>query len=393
MKINSLFKKFSCSNNFDNYPDAVILIDILDNITHWNKKAEELFGYSDKEMLGRNIALIFDSDTEKIHEIIDLNKNIVLSSRNNINEEIYVEVSCAELPGQKEIMITGRNVTRNQKVIQKLLVEYEKASKICIYKSSFITGLSNDFKTPIHSLIGFSQGLLDGICGELNEKQLKYVTIMNKNANSLLDFVENFLELSRLENEDLDLNFKTFDIVKTINIIADRIKLKAEKKGLNLEIDLKDLTRKNIFSVEEMLSKSIYNILENAVKFTETGFVKMQVLHPDTDFVKAQGLEMPDEFTDKSYLLFKITDTGIGIAEEEIKAIFDEYSQTERNIAKKYGGTGFNLALTKKMLAHLGGLIWAETELGQGSTFNFIIPIERPASNFQLENFQEVFSD
>jgi|GEM_PF-832932 len=393
MKIDSFIKKFSFINNFNNYPDAVIIIDYLNNIVHWNKKACNIFGYNAQEMIGRNIALLFDEEIEKIQSSINEEKPYVISSKNKDDENIYIEISCSNLVKKQKIIITARDVTRNQKVIEKLLVEYEKNSKISNYKNAFITGLSNDFKTPVHSLIGFSQGMLDGICGELNEKQLKYITIMNKNANSLLELVTDFLELSRLETSSFEPNRKVFDLKTTISQICENIRCRAENKGLQFEVDLNDVTKKTIYSDKELVSKIIYIVLDNAVKFTEIGSVMFKIMHPDIDIVKAQGIEVPEEFTDRSYLLFKVTDTGIGISEEEKAVIFDEYNQIERNTAKKYGGTGLKLALAKKLMSGLGGAIWVESEPGQGSTFNFIIPAERQVNKSQAENLQEVSAE
>jgi len=389
MKINSIINKISFTSDFNNYPDAVIVIDFLNNITQWNDKACKIFGYTQKEMMGRDIALIFDAKTEKIKEAVKSGRHPVISAKNSSNEDIFVEISCRELPEKKKILITARDVTKNQKVIEKLLFEYERAVKISTHKNTFITGLSNNLKTPIHSLIGFSQGLLDGICGKLNEKQFKYVTIMNKNANALLNLVSDFLELSRLEKDDLYFETKVFDLTKTLNQTCENLQSLAESKGLNFELDASDLMKKNIYTSDEFLAKAIFNLVENSVKFTDTGFIKVKIMHPDNDFVKTRGLEIPENFTDKSWLLFKITDTGIGMNEEELAVIFDEYSKLERNIAKKYGGTGFKMALTKKMITRVGGTIWAESELGQGSTFNFIIPIERSVNTVKSEELEE----
>ncbi len=391
--MDSFIKKFSFINNFNNYPDAVIIVDSSNNILYWNKKACEIFGYTREEMIGRNIVILFDAEAEKIRESAETGKCFVISSKSKANESIFVDISCSQLVKKQKTIITARDVTRNQKVIGKLLIEYEKTSKISTYKSSFITGLSNDFKTPVHSLIGFSQGLLDGICGELNEKQHKYVTIMNKNANILLDLVTDFLELSRLEGNHPEVNMKLFTLVNTINRITERIKLSAEAKGLQLEIDLSDVERKNIYSDEYLFSKVLTVVLENAVKFTEIGSIRLKVMHPDLEFLRNSGIEIPDGFNDKSFILFTVTDTGIGIPEEEKTAIFDEYKQSERTTAKKYGGTGLKLALTQKILLRLGGVIWVESDLGQGSTFRFIIPVEKPKVKTIAENLEEVYSE
>lgn len=378
MKLKSLIKNFLPANNLDYYPDGVIIIDSLQNITLWNKKAGEIFGYTRQEMAGRNIAILFDAETEKINEAAKHGKIMVLSSKNSLDEPIFVEVACKVLPGRENIMLALRDVTKNQKVIEKLLIEYETASKINNNKSKFIVGLSGDLKTPLHSLIGFSQGLLDGVCGKLTEKQAKYVAIINKNANNLLDIIDTLLELSAVEAGSVETGPKVFDVVKTLNLICGKIRQNAEKKGLQFETDFNDIVRKNIYSDEAMLSRVLASVLENAVKFTEIGSVRIKVLHPDIEILKNQGMEMPQNFNDRSYLMFQVTDTGIGLSEEDMSFVFDEYSRTDRSLVKKYGGTGIKLALAKKTLALLGGAIWVESEPGQGSTFSFIIPAERP---------------
>lgn len=150
---------------------------------------------------------------------------------------------------------------------------------------------------------------------------------------------------------------------------------------MEFDTDFNDIVKKNIFSDENMLSRVLLNVLENAVKFTDTGSIRIKVLHPDIETLKSHRFDIPENFNDKSYLLFKVTDTGIGISEEDASLIFEEYSQSDRTLARKYGGTGLKLALTKKILTSLRGNIWLESEPGQGSTFNFIIPTEKLSKN------------
>lgn len=378
MKLRAFIKKFFAEeNNFDFYPDAVIVIDQYNNITRWNIKANEVFGFTREEMIGRNLAILFDSELEKIYESSNTNKINVIQSKNKLDENIFVEVACRSFPKQKSIMITLRDVTKNQRVIEKLLIEYETVAKINKNKSNFLYSLSGNIKTPLHSLIGFSQGLLDGICGELTEKQSKYMGIINKNANNLLEVVDDLLALSGLESGKLELNLKVFDVTKTLNTLCSRLQQIADKKGLQFETDFNDIVKKNIYSDEALLSRVISSVLENAIKFTDIGSVRLKVLHPDTEIHKITGLEMPENFNDKSYLLFNVTDTGVGLTEEDISLIFDEFVQPNRPTVKKYGGTGLKLALARRILASFGGSIWVESEPGQGSTFSFVIPIER----------------
>lgn len=191
MSVFSIFNFLSPLNTPDKYPDALIMIDNRHNIIDWNRKTEEIFGRGKQELSGRNIAVILDVEPEKLYEAAESGELLVVESINKEEENIVVEISCVKVG--KKLLITAREVTKKQKILEKLILEYEKSSRVSRNKNTFILGLSNDFKTPVHSLLGFSQGLLDGICGELSEKQAKYVSIMHKNANTLLNLLMTFL--------------------------------------------------------------------------------------------------------------------------------------------------------------------------------------------------------
>lgn len=230
----------------------------------------------------------------------------------------------------------------------------------------------------------------------MRRTQRKTTQICNYNEQKRkqpLDFIDSFLELSRLEMSNIDFEQKVFDLSSAMRQERTKYQHKAEEKGLAFEIDLKDLVKKNIYSSEEALLKILSILLDNAIKFTETGNVRLKIMHPCLDLVNKAGIPSTESNEDKSYLLFNITDTGMGIAEEDIPVIFDEYLQQDRNTARKYGGTGLKLALCKKMISHLGGTIWAESEPGQGSTFSFILPIEKPSTIQQTEALQEIASE
>lgn len=374
----NLFKKRACYEVSDNYPDGVIVINYQKSILYWNKKAQEIFGFSKKETVGKNIGFIFADEVEKIYQSLGENRSYVLNVRTKLDQEIFIEITCADSENKEEVIITVRNVARNQKLLNGLKSELEKTARISQNKSTFIASLSHELRTPVHSIIGFSQAMLDGISGKMLEKQEKYVSIISKNANNLLILLNNILDLSKIEAGKMEFNLKNFDVVQLINSTTELVSHFASDKKLEFSVDLSDIVKRNIYSDENMVRQVLLNVLNNAVKFTEIGSVNLKVLHPDLEFIKSHEINVPVDFTDKSYLMFSVTDTGIGIAEEDVNSIFDEYRQFDRSASKKFGGTGLGLAITKKILSHLGGVIWAESEYSQGSTFSFIIPIERP---------------
>ena len=362
----------------ENYPDALIIINYQKNIIYWNKQSQHLFGHLKKEVLGKGIGFIFENQVDKIYQSLGENRPLAICLKNKAGEDIYVEIACADSDSKEEVIIAVRDVTRTRKLIDGLKEELEKVSSVCQNKSSFIAELSHELKTPVHSIIGFSQAMIDGINGPVNEKQEKYLSIINKNASNLMALINNIVDISKLEAGRMEFNFKHFDIIQLVNSITEAISTQATEKKLDFTVDLTDVVKRNIYSEENMLRQVLINILSNAVKFTEIGSVKLKAIHPDLEFLEYQGIAVPPGFTDKSYLMFQVSDTGIVISDEDLGHIFDEYRNFDRSASKKYGGTGLGMAISRKILVNLGGIIRAESELTQGSTFSFIIPIERP---------------
>lgn len=389
MNIKSLFKGFYNYETYNQHPDAVIIIDYKKNIVFWNKRSQKMFDFASRDVLGKNIGVIFNEEIDKIYQNLVENKSTVLTARTKGDKELFVEITCSNVENKDEVIISVRDVTKNQKIIEKLLLEYENMQNISKNKSTFIANFSHELRTPMHSVIGFSQALVDGLGGELNEKQNKYVNIISRNANSLLALLNSILDISRIEAGKMEFNYRNFDIVQLTNSVVEAVNPFIKEKKLDFSMDLSDIVKRNIYSDENLVRQVLINLVSNAVKFTESGSVHIKVAHPDLHFVRYQGIDVPKSFTDKSYLMVSVTDTGMGIPEEELNNIFDEYRQLDKSISKKFGGTGLGLAITRKILAEMQGIIWVESELGKGSTFNLIIPVERLGLSEETPLFEQ----
>lgn len=377
MSINGFIRKISKSPDLEVYPDAVIVINAINEIVGWNTKSEKIFGYIESEIIGRNIAMLFDGYVEKIHASLYENASQILTAKNRNAEDIIIEINCGEYIKNDKTIISVKDITKNQKVIEKLLLEYEKASKIAQNKSGFIALHSNELKKPIHSIIGFSQGLIDGVCGKLDKKKTKYASIINKNANNLLTLIDNMIVLSKIEAEQITPDYKVFDITELIESVKNDVDHLIQEKNISFEIDLSGLERKNIYSDETLLRQILMNLFTNAIKFTDVGQVNVTLTHPHMETIKDMGIFPVHYFTEKSYILFSVSDTGIGISGEDKPNVFDEYNNSNKNITKKYGGTGLGLPIAKKLTEMLNGNIWFTSQQSQGSTFSFIIPVEK----------------
>lgn len=383
MSIKSLFKGIISLEELDSYPDAVVIVNKQRNIIFWSRRAEEILGLERKYVVNRNLEAIFGESIKKIYQKSGENQSLIIKFADTPerkikrNGNVFIEITCNYQVNKEEQILVFRDVTKNQTLIEKLMSEYEKVLNISLNKSGFIADLSHEIRTPIHSIIGFSQALIDGLGGELSDKQKKYISIISKNANNLLTLLNSILDISKIEAGKMEFNFKPFDVHQLLNLVSEIINPMLKEKKLNFTLELSDQVKRSIYSDENMLRQVLLNLLTNAVKFTELGDIKMKVSYPELETVKMHGFSIPDEFTEKSYLMFQIADTGIGIAKEDFENIFNEYRQLDRAASKKYGGTGLGLPITLKILRELGGVIWVVSEVSKGSIFSFIIPIER----------------
>lgn len=244
----------------------------------------------------------------------------------------------------------------------KELVEINKqligASK---HKSQFLANMSHELRTPLNSIIGYTKLMLDGLEGDINEEQQKDLQTVYTNSKHLLELINGLLDLSRIEAGKTVLSYGTFTISDLLSEVIPAIEQLAREKGLTLTYSV----AANIghpYADQAKTKQVLMNILGNAVKFTNEGIVKLNVVETDKDFA------------------FSVTDTGIGIKEEDLGVIFDSFKQVGPAQIAGYEGTGLGLAISKQFIEMQDGRIWAESELGKGSTFTFTLPKKKVAS-------------
>ena len=223
-------------------------------------------------------------------------------------------------------------------------------------KSEFLANMSHELRTPLNSIIGFSEILHEKTFGDLNEKQMRYVSNIHTSGRHLLELINDILDLSKIEARKIEIQYEEFSLKETLNECQTLVKNMASKKNIPLNFEIEDLPF-NISADPVRFKQIMYNLLSNAIKFTpDGGMVNIEAKH-------ANGM-----------LQISVKDTGIGIAKENQEKIFVEFYQVDSSYSKKYKGTGLGLPLTKKLVELHGGRIWIESELGKGSTFSFTIP-------------------
>ncbi len=231
--------------------------------------------------------------------------------------------------------------------------ELETASR---HKSEFLASMSHELRTPLNAIIGFSDVLLDKMFGEINEKQTEYLQDVLASGKHLLSLINDILDLSKIEAGKMELNLMEFDLAQAVEDALMLMRERAARRGITLDRHV-DARLGDIRADERKVKQVLLNLLSNAVKFTpEGGRIR----------VRAGLAEAMAEIS--------VTDTGIGIALEDQVAIFEEFKQVGA-ASKKIEGTGLGLALCRKFVELHGGEIWVKSEIGQGSTFTFTIPL------------------
>lgn len=373
-----LFKKKKDKNTLSYYPEAVLVVSLSGEILYANENLLKMLQLSGEELFNLELLDIFDGGFNLVSNLAKSEDSAVVRSKLKIDEDLYFEIKASEFEDEEEkIIISIRDVTNSQKMLNKLLFEHEYMNKLTKNKNTFLTKISGEITSPIHSINGFSQAILEGLGGDVNEKQEKYLKIINKNSNQLLELVNSILEYSKLESGLYEYEFKNFDIVTLMTNLFNRYKEQADEKKLILNFNLNSLGKRILYSDESVFKKIIEILLENALAATESGSIQLSLSHPDNEYLEYAGFKVNPGFNDKTYLVVQVADTSNGIAESELANIFDPYVNIDKYIAKKAVAKSLEMGILYNLVRILKGKIWVDSESMQGTSFNFIIPIER----------------
>jgi PAS domain S-box-containing protein len=234
----------------------------------------------------------------------------------------------------------------------------KKAESADRLKSAFLATMSHELRTPLNSIIGFTGILLQKLVGPLSDEQEKQLKMVQGSARHLLDLINDVLDISKIEADQIMLMREEFDICESIHHSVEKIKPLADKKGLQLITDLQP-DAVTITSDRRRVEQILINLLNNAVKFTESGSV----------LVESRVMD--------NRLRVAIIDTGIGIRDDDLKTLFKPFRQVDTGITRQYEGTGLGLSICKRLVDLLGGSIVVTSEPGKGSTFAFALPLNK----------------
>ncbi|MFP4618198.1 MAG: ATP-binding protein [Spirochaetaceae bacterium] len=376
--------------------DAIIVMDPQEKISFWNPAAEEISGYGSEEAIGKSLHKLLSPPRFhpaqnaalphffKTGEGSAIGRTIELELLHKSGREIPVELSLSASRGSDGWSAVGiiRNITERKQEEKELRKAKEEAEELNAHleeqtaiardmaaeadmanaaKSMFLANMGHEIRTPLNIIIGMADLLL---ASELDEKQRLYADSAKKSGENLLSILNDILDYSKIEAGKIVLETVPFDLRALLDEISTMFTHIAGEKNLTFSCTMEDSLPFSLKGDPGKIRQVLLNLAGNAVKFTERGEVSIRVNKVGE--------------TDSSVLLrFSVKDTGIGIPAEQIDNLFQQFTQVDETVTRKYGGTGLGLAISKELVEMMGGRIEVESEKDAGSEFRFTIELER----------------
>jgi PAS domain S-box-containing protein len=379
----------------------VMVLDLHGNLILFNRFAQELTGCDQGEVIGKNALDLFlpEHDRERITRVFrentmggEAHKNVesgVICKDGGEARILFNDAILKDDEGRAiGVLLVGSDITglkramgkteqakneaerakaeaeqmniQLQKAIamaEEMAVAAEAANKA---KSAFLANMSHEIRTPLHGVMGMIELAQDTV---RHDEQQDYLAAAKQSAETLMKVINDILDFSKMEAGKLELDITDFDLHSVVEGAADMVAAKAEKKRLELACMIHQDVPAHLRGDPGRLRQVLLNLLDNALKFTEKGEVVVAV-------------QIEDRSDKKASLLFSVTDTGIGIAEDHRQQIFEKFVQLDGSITRRYGGTGLGLAISKQLVELMGGEIGMESRMGKGSRFWFRVPLE-----------------
>jgi PAS domain S-box-containing protein len=367
----------------DSIPDFIFFKDVNSNYVGCNKAFANFLGMTEKSIIGHND---FDLFAKEAAEIYHKNDRKILGDKIPIRNEEWtvfpdgsrrlldtVKVLYTDARGEVlGIMALSRDITEKEEIQEQFRAAKEKAEESDRLKTAFLANMSHEIRTPMNSIIGFSTLLGEEYLSE--SEKAEYIQHINHSGESLLNLIDDIIDIAKIEAGQLTVTSESYslsELMEELQATYTELIVRKFKTQVNLVVEPVFLPSGNTIMTDPFrLRQVISNLLFNAMKFTSQGSI--------TYGFRLEGDD----------ILFYVRDTGIGISEENHGIIFNRFRQAQNAGKKHYGGTGLGLAISQHIIELLGGKIWVESQLGQGSVFYFTIPykpVEKQHSDADLK--------
>ncbi|MBF0111472.1 MAG: response regulator [Desulfamplus sp.] len=327
-------------------------------------------GRDEAKILSQQIEVIVDQVQHNLHRQAELVSRGRLTGVTALVSISFISCFLSILVA----VLTTRALRNRDSAIQKAVVEAERANKI---KSQFLANMSHEIRTPMNSVLGFLELVLED--SSITKDQHRQLSTAYNSAKGLLSLINDILDMNKLESGKVIIEKEQFSLIKLIEEIVQIMDIKAKEKALNLRYSIHESLVNRLFLGDWLrLRQVLINLIGNAIKFTHTGSVMLNVV-PEPQKVSQRG----------DCIHFIIEDSGIGIAPDRLKTIFDPFTQADSSTTRKYGGTGLGTTISKQIVELMGGEIWIESQEGVGSKFHFLIPLINLGEAESEANFEK----
>ena len=271
----------------------------------------------------------------------------------------------------KDIEVKNSEIEQARQALQERADQLALASK---YKSEFLANMSHELRTPLNSLLILARLLSDNNEGNLTNKQIEFAETIHGAGSDLLGLISDILDLSKIEAGRMDVQAAPIALSSLVEYVEATFRPLTAEKGLDFAVRLDPRAPAELHTDEQRLQQVLRNLLSNAAKFTAEGTVELRIAVTEQLHV-GDGEEV---VTLPKAVAFEVADTGIGIAEEKLRIIFEAFQQADGTISRKHGGTGLGLSISREIAHLLGGAITVQSTLGRGSVFTLYLPLEPP---------------
>jgi PAS domain S-box-containing protein len=340
---------------FENANDGIYILDRAGRIVSFNRKAEEITGYTLEEVRGQSYTLFLPPGPER-------KKARRAFLKNMRGQSDKTELTIIRKDGREVILeLSTRPIWQGGQIvgIQGIGRDITERKELERLKSDFISTVSHELRTPLTSIKGYVDLVLAGDVGPLTPEQKEFLTIVSQNTTRLTELINDLLEIERLESGRIEFEFAELDLAEVLENVARSLHVNAEQKGLEFLTEIPSGLK--VRGDRERLAQVFLNLLSNAIKYTPAGTVELRA-HQEDDAV-----------------VVEVRDTGIGISESDLQKLFQKFFRSDNPYVRKVGGTGLGLSIAKAIVERHGGTITVKSQLGQGSTFTVRLPaLARP---------------
>jgi PAS domain S-box-containing protein len=340
---------------FENANDGIYILDRAGRIVSFNRKAEEITGYTLEEVRGQSYTLFLPPGPER-------KKARRAFLKNMRGQSDKTELTIIRKDGREVILeLSTRPIWQGGQIvgIQGIGRDITERKELERLKSDFISTVSHELRTPLTSIKGYVDLVLAGDVGPLTPEQKEFLTIVSQNTTRLTELINDLLEIERLESGRIEFEFAELDLAEVLENVARSLHVNAEQKGLEFLTEIPSGLK--VRGDRERLAQVFLNLLSNAIKYTPAGTVELRA-HQEDDAV-----------------VVEVRDTGIGLSESDLQKLFQKFFRSDNPYVRKVGGTGLGLSIAKAIVERHGGTITVTSQLGQGSTFTVRLPaLARP---------------